>query len=354
MADAGPPPHTRILGLGLSYPPHILRQGDVRDLCRAVFAERPALFQRMADVYDNAGIETRHSCVPIDWYREPHGWVERSALFEEHALQLLDDAARQALKQAGLSVADVDRIVCVSTTGIATPSLDARLIGRLGLRSDVARLPVFGMGCAGGVNGMARAEEAARANPGAVVLFLAVELCALTFRPQELDKSNIVASALFGDGAAAAVLRCGGAGDGPAIVTSAEHTWPDSLAVMGWRIEEDGLGVIFSRDIPALIDRDLRPIVDRFLEGRSLTRADLGGYVMHPGGTKVLAAYRTALGVDDASLDRAHDVLRRCGNMSSVTVLAVLERTVADAARGPHLMAALGPGFTAGLILLDL
>jgi alkylresorcinol/alkylpyrone synthase len=343
----------RLTGLGLAYPPHRLRQDAVRDLCRGVFADRAALFERMVEVYDNAGIEERRSCVPIDWYRESHGWTERMALYERHALDLLEEAARTALRDAGLEADAVDEIVCVSTTGIATPSLDALLMGRLGLRRDARRLPIFGLGCAGGVNGLARAAAAARAHPGATVLFLVVELCALTFRPREMSKSNIVASALFGDGAAAVVLRAGEAG-GVQVGAAAEHTWPDSRDVMGWRVEEDGLGVIFSRDIPSLIARDLAPIVETFLENQGLTAQALGGYVMHAGGTKVLEAYRAALGVDTASLDHAYAVLRNRGNMSSVTVLAVLEKVLASGSRGPHLMAALGPGFTAGLLLLDI
>lgn len=345
---------SEILGLGLAYPPFVLEQDKVRDLCREVFSARPTLFERMGEVYDNAGIDTRHSCVPLEWYRTPHGWKERMALYERHALDLLEQAAEKALASADLTAAVVDQIVCVSTTGFVTPSLDALLVDRLGLRNDVARLPVFGMGCAGGVNGLARADAMARSRPGSTVLFLVVELCALTFRPQELDKSNIVASALFGDGAAALILRADEGGDGHRIAAAAEHTWPDSRDIMGWRIEEDGLGVVFSRDIPSLIERDLAPIVDDFLKANGTDRSDLSGYVMHAGGTKVLEAYRSALGVDDASLNRAYTVLRRCGNMSSVTVLAVLEKSLKDGIRGPHLMGALGPGFSAGLLLLEM
>lgn len=344
---------SEIRGLGLAYPPHVLEQDRVRDLCREVFAARPALFERMTEVYDNAGIDTRHSCVPLDWYRTPHGWKERMDLYERHALDLLEEAAGTALSAAGATAREVDQIVCVSTTGIVTPSLDALLVDRLGLRSDVQRLPIFGMGCAGGVNGLARAEALARSRPGTTVLFLVVELCALTFRPQEMDKSNIVASALFGDGAAALVLRADEGPGGTRILATAEHTWPESRDIMGWRIEEDGLGVVFSRDIPSLIERDLAPIVDGFLADQGTHRAALAGYVMHAGGTKVLEAYRSALGVDDASLERAYAVLRRCGNMSSVTVLAVLAESLKDDIRGPHLMGALGPGFSAGLLLLD-
>lgn len=347
-------PASRLLGLALAQPPHSLPQAAVRDLCRGVFADRPALFERMAEVYDNAGIETRRSCVPLDWYRGPHGWPERMALFETHALALLEEAARAALDEAGLEPDRVDVAVSVSSTGIVTPTLEALLIGRLGLRSDVRRLPIFGMGCAGGVNGLARADAMARAHPGSVVLLLTVELCTLTFRPQEQDKSNIVASALFGDGAAAVVLRVDPGTNGVRLGPAAEHTWPDSRDVMGWRIEDDGLGVVFSRDIPALIERDLPPLVDRFLAAQATGRARLQGYVMHAGGTKVLEAYRQALGVDAASLHAAYAVLRENGNMSSVTVLAVLRRLLDAGASGPHLMAALGPGFTAGLMLLDL
>ena len=242
----------------------------------------PEDLERLLPVYLNAGIETRYSCVPLEWYTRPHGWAEKNRLYLENAVALIERATLDCLARAGLGVGDVDMVVSVSTTGIATPSLDALLAERLNMRRDVQRLPVFGLGCAGGVLGLARAAAMARALPGATVLFLVVELCALTFRHTDTSKSNVVATALFGDGAAAALVSC--AGDGPALTAWGEHTWPRSLDIMGWRVEDDGLGVLFSRDIPAIIRADLRAILDGFLELRGLTRVDIDRFLCHPGG----------------------------------------------------------------------
>jgi len=345
-----------ILAVADAFPPYRLAQRDVVDLCREVFAGRRELFDRLADAYHNAGIDHRASCVPLDWYREPHGWPERTALYQENALNLLAEAAESALSMAGLGAGEVDSVVVVSTTGVSTPSLDAHLLNRLGLRADINRLPVFGLGCAGGVTGLARAADMARVRPGQTVLLLVVELCALTFRPQEATKANVIASALFGDGAAALVLRAGaGEGGAPArVLESGEHTWPDSLDVMGWRVEEDGLGVIFSRDIPTLVEGKLGEALRAFLGRHGLKLSDLQGIVAHPGGRKVLESYQRALGLPPAALAHAREILREHGNMSAVTVLSVLRKTLEnEPAPGTHIMTALGPGFTAGFALLD-
>lgn len=349
---------TQILAVACSHPPHVSTQEDVEAYCARIFgAESAEWFARLASVYGNTGIETRHVCMPLEWYAEPHGWPERMELFERHALALMQRAAEQALARAGVAAADVDAVIAVSTTGFSTPSLDALLIERLRLPADVRRLPVFGLGCAGGVLGLARGDELARAEPGDVVLLVGVELCSLTFRAQELSKENVVASALFGDAASAVVLRAESAttanGTVPAVVASGEHTWPDSREVMGWRVENDGFGVVFSRHIPSLIRRDFQRVVDSFLERCGHRRSDLAGYLLHPGGAKVLDAYRQALDLDDQALEHSRAVLRDYGNLSSVSVVAVLERVLGDLPPGVHLMAALGPGFSAALLLLE-
>jgi alkylresorcinol/alkylpyrone synthase len=242
-------------------------------------------------------------------------------------------------------------VVVVSTTGLATPSLDALLIERLGLPRDVIRLPIFGLGCVGGVLGMARAAALARETRGRPVLFAVVELCALTFRAADTSNSNIVAAALFGDGAAAGVIALDGAG--PLLGASGQHTWPGSLDVMGWRIEDDGFGVLFSRDIPALVRNRYRDALCGFLDGRGLGLDDLDGFAMHPGGVKVLQALEQSLELAPAALDDSRAVLRDYGNMSAATVLFVLERMLARGATGRLLASALGPGFTAGFLLLE-
>ena len=206
-----------------------------------VFPEcREAGGTRCCRCFLNAGIETRYSCVPLDWYERDHGWTDRNELYIEHSAALLEEAARRCLDRAGLSPGDVDGLVVASTTGVATPSLDALLMERMDLRRDILRLPIFGLGCCGGVMGLARTARLARAAPDEKLLFLVVEPCALTFRRNDRSKSNIVATALFGDGAAAALVGC--EGEGPGDRRLGEHTWPDTLDVMGWGWSWTGCG----------------------------------------------------------------------------------------------------------------
>lgn len=345
----------RILSVATALPPHRLDQNDTLAAARAVFGPRMRDFDRLAPVFANTGIETRHAVMPMEWYTQPRGWPERTAAFREGGLVLLEEAAGKALAQAGLKPADVDAIVCASTTGIATPSLEALLLERMGFRPDTIRLPLFGLGCAGGVLGLARAGQLAQAMPGRNVLFLVVELCTLACRTGEATPTNVVASALFADGAAAALLRAE-ADDaaGPRLLASAEHTWPGTRDVMGWRVEDDGFGVVFSQDIPELIRTRLGPVLESFLNGQGMTRADLAGLVCHPGGAKVLLALEEVFAPVSEGLADAWAVLRACGNMSAASVMFVLERRMAAGQRGLHLMSALGPGFTAALALVEL
>lgn len=342
----------RLLALSTALPPYTLRQADIERRARGYFAGAAALdLDRLIPVFANAGIDTRYSCVPVEWYDRPHGWAERNELYLEHAVRLLERATRAALADAGLAANQLDAVVTISTTGIATPSLDARLLNRLGMRPDVTRLPVFGLGCAGGVAGLARAADLARARPGSNVLFLVVELCALCFRRGDNSKSNVVATALFGDGAAAGIVSTDG--DGPVLGAAGEHTWPDSLGVMGWDVMEDGLKAIFSRDIPALVRSELRAAAETFLARHGLTLDGIDHVVCHPGGVKVLSAIEEAFALAAGALDHARAVLRDCGNMSAATVLFVLERTLKAGASGRVLLSALGPGFTAGFLVLE-
>ncbi|MDB5411385.1 MAG: chalcone synthase [Rhodospirillales bacterium] len=341
----------RLLALATAVPPFPLRQSEVRGRAASLFGGMNGALERLLPVFENAEIDTRYSCVPIDWYGEPPGWKERNRLYLENSLDLLEDVTRSCLAQAKLTPDALDAIVVVSTTGIATPSLDALLMERLGLRRDVQRLPIFGLGCAGGVLGLSRAASLARAAPGSRVLFLVVELCALTFRKNDVSKSNVVATALFGDGAAGAIVSTDG--DGPALGVSGEHTWPDSLDIMGWDVEEDGLKAIFSRDIPSLVRGKLRTATQAFLDRHKLSFADFGAFVCHPGGAKVLTALEEAFGLAEGALAEGRRVLRDYGNMSAATVFFVLDRVLRSGQRHRMLMTALGPGFSVGFLELD-
>lgn len=352
--DAAMQTPVAIKAIATAVPAYRLDQAATREAARAIFAGRTREFDRLAAVFTNAGIASRYSSVPLDWYTQPQSWATRNAAYLDSALEVLERATHACMARAGTKADHIDAVVAVSSTGIATPSLDALLIARMGLRQDALRLPIFGLGCAGGVIGLARAADLARAHPGRSVLFLVVELCGLSFRADDLSNGNIVASALFGDGAAALLLRAEGEADGPAIAQAAEHSWRDSLDIMGWRVEDNGLGVVFSQSIPALVRAELRPVAEAFLARHGLTLGDLAGVICHPGGAKVLDALADALAPCRDGFDEAWGVLRDYGNMSAATVLFVLERRLAAGAHGRHLMSALGPGFTAGLMLVDL
>jgi len=367
-------PPVDIYAIAMAYPPYCMRQDDVLAKASEVFGHRPELMQRMAKSYGNAGVKQRNSCVPLEWYATPHGWPERAQLFEENALKLLTEAGKKALDAAGVNAKDVAATVTVSSTGFVTPCLDSLLLEPLGLAPTVQRLPVFGLGCAGGVIGLSRAAAMARSLPGQWVLFLCTELCGLTFRPSDDSKANIIGTTIFGDGAAAVVLRCidadpdakPGVSEGQNAGKNAqsagfarirawgEHTWPGSRDIMGWRVEDDGLGVVFSRSIPNLVREKMRGVTDAFLAAQGLTQDDMDGVIVHPGGEKVLEALEACYDLPEGGLKDARDILAEHGNMSAVTVLAVLERAVANGAAGRQLMTALGPGFSVGMCLLDM
>jgi alkylresorcinol/alkylpyrone synthase len=355
--QAGQTP-VHIAAVATAYPAYCFTQSEALAAAGRIFGHAPDLMERMASAYGNAGVRTRFSCVPLEWYGAAHGWPERARLYEENALALLTEAGRKALAVAGVPAKDVAATVTVSSTGISTPSLDSLLQGPLGLSPSTQRLPVFGLGCAGGAIGLARAAAMARAMPGRWILFLCVELCGLTFRAADDSKQNIIATAIFGDGAAAVLLRADGAGDDTIsrarLHAWSEHTWPETRDIMGWRVEDDGLGVIFSRSIPHLVRTKLRPVTDAFLRECGLAQDDLAGIIVHPGGEKVLEALESAYGLAPGGLVHARAVLAERGNMSAVTVLAVLERTLSAGEKGPHLMTALGPGFSAAACLVDL
>jgi len=345
----------RLLAVTTAVPQYPLDQEDVIERVKLLFGRSPDL-DRLLPVFLNTGIHRRYSCVPLEWYDRAHGWPERNRIYLDSALDLLEEATRQVLRLTGCQKNDIDSIVVVSTTGIATPSLDALLMERMGLRRTVRRLPIFGLGCAGGVLGLGHAASQAAVAPGKMVLFLVVELCALSFRRDDWSKSNIVATALFGDGAAAALLSTDG--EGPAMVAAGEHTWPGSLDVMGWDVADDGLRAIFSRDIPNLVTTQLRDAASQFLAGHGLSIDKMDRFVCHPGGAKVIGALEHAFGLAQGALVEARAVLRDYGNMSASTVMFVLDRMLAKArVTGASweraLINALGPGFTAGFLVLD-
>jgi len=340
-----------LVSLATSVPPHVFLQKDVLAAAWDIFGSRFPEYDRFASIFANTGIVKRHGVKPFDWYLAPRGWPERSAAFFEGAEALYVEVAEKALAEANLTAADIDTVVTICSTGIATPSLDARVSRRMGFRSDVSRVPVFGLGCAGGVSGLSIASKLAQARPGTNVLLVALELSSLAVRLDELTKANIIAVSLFGDGAAAIVLR---AGDGGAtrIEHTGEHLWPNTLDVMGWNIDPTGFGVILRRTVPEFVATELKPALLQILGRMQLSLGDIDRFVCHPGGAKVINAIEAALSLDQGTLEHERQVVAEYGNMSAPTVLFILERALAKGLPARSLVTALGPGFTASCVTL--
>ena len=341
-----------LLSLATAVPPHVIEQSEAKIRAREAFGGNKALFDRLSGVFDNAGIAKRHIVAPQDWYTHGHGWHDRNAVYLEAAESLFIEAAKAAIDKAGLMPEQIDGVVTVSTTGIATPSLEARAFTKIGFRSNVRRVPVFGLGCAGGVNGLSLAARLASADPGSMWLFVTVETCSISIRLDSDDPAAVVATALFGDGAAAAVVTSG-LHSLARISGSAEKIWPDTLRIMGWDVEDPGLAVVFDRAIPPFIESELAQAVDGMCASLGITRDEIDRFCCHPGGVKVIDAIETALHLNQGELNLEREVLRDYGNMSAPTVLFVLERLLERGMPDKVLMTAFGPGFTCAGMLLE-
>jgi alkylresorcinol/alkylpyrone synthase len=345
-----------ILSVATANPQHRVDQVRALERAKTVFPH----LARMEALYTNTGIETRYSCEPYEWCQQLHGWEDRTETYQRHALDLLEKVAVAAVAEAGLELGDIDALVVNTITGLAIPSLDAKLMNRLAFRPTLERLPIFGFGCGGGVAGLARAARMAQSMPGANVLFLTVDLCTLCARPNDPSVAMFVSAALFGDGAAGVVLRCpielgDGVGRGmPCVRAAGEHCWRSTEHIMGWDIKEDGFGVVLSPELPSLMRRELRPALDAFLERNGLELEGFAGFLLHPGGRKILETAEEVLGVGRDRLEHSWAVLRDYGNMSSATALFVLQRALRAGDKGRHLLGAFGPGFSAYFVAIDL
>ncbi|MFL6009374.1 MAG: type III polyketide synthase [Rubrobacteraceae bacterium] len=340
-----PPP--RILSVATSLPPHRVGQGEAKRFAEGMFAEAHRDFERLIPIFDNVHVENRNFCVPVEWFEEDHSFPEKNDLYVEHALDLSEKAAQRALDRSGADPEDVGAIFFVSTTGVSTPSLDAKLIFRLGLSEHTRRVPIWGLGCAAGAAGLARAAEHARLYPDQLVLLVGVELSGLTFQRGDLSKSNLISTSLFADGAAAVLL---GSGAGPEVLGGYSTTWPGTEDVMGWELVETGLKVQLSKSVPQIVQERFRANLTQACASLGLDFEELEHFVLHPGGAKVLDAFEEVLGIEPGGLTYSRTVLRECGNMSSVTVLFILERFLrsTECARGGlGVLSAMGPGFSA-------
>ena len=345
-----------IASVATAVPEHVLDQAEATWRAQKVYPQ----FARLEALYKNTGIDTRYSVEPVPWHLTTHTWEERTETYQRNALVLLEQVAEQAVAEAGLALRDIDVIVTNTITGLAIPSLEARLMNSLAFRPDVERLPIFGLGCGGGVGGLARATRMAQARPGSNVLFLTVDLCSLCMRVNDPSLAMFVSAALFGDGAASVVLRShAGAGsrEGPSrarVGAIGEYFWSGTEHIMGWDIKNDGFGVVLSPELPTLMRERLGEALFPFLAKAGLSLQDFDGFLLHPGGSKVLDTAEDALGLSRDQIRYSWQVLKHYGNMSSATALFVLKAALADGARGRYLLAAFGPGFSAYFIVLEL
>ncbi|MGN7311987.1 type III polyketide synthase [Alkalicoccobacillus gibsonii] len=349
-------------------PPHKLRQEDTMEFARELFSESFEDIERLLTVFGNGQIDERYFAAPMEWFHAPHTLKERNDLFIELAVKYGVAAIRNCLQDSTflkrrVGVDEVDAIICVTSSGMSTPGLEARMMNHLSFDKHTKRIPIWGLGCAGGAAGLSRAFEYCQAHPKENVLLICVELCSLTFQQNDHSKSNLIGTSLFADGVACALIG----GDesplrfdlvketSPRFLGSRSTLMPQSEDVMGWDVRDSGLHVVFSRSIPGIVEKWLEPNVKEFLQAEGVQLSDIDAFIAHPGGKKVLESYEKALGFSTEKTAVSREVLRKYGNMSSPTVLYVLKEFMeADRPLGYRgLIAALGPGFCSELVHVE-
>lgn len=358
-----------VLSVGTKPPRHKLWQNETVQFAKEMFSSSFSDIERLLTVFQNGGIEKRHFVESLEWYKKPHTFSEKNNAYIEHAVQLSMEAIHHCLSRKDLlkrhvDYAEIDAIFFISSTGMSAPSIDVKIINQLPFKETIKRVPIWGLGCAGGAAGISRAFEYCQAYPDAKVLVLSVELCSLTFQHDDPSKSNLIGTSLFADGVACALVvgdrsSYEGASHVRAfmnIFATQSNLMPQSEDVMGWDIRDNGFYVIFSRDIPSIIEKWLRPNVEQFLKKYSLQLHNIAHFVAHPGGKKVLRAYERSLQLKPKQLLPSREVLKSFGNMSSATVLYVIEKylTQYTGERGEYgLIAAMGPGFCSEQLLFQ-
>lgn len=355
-----------IVSVGEAVPPHILKQKEVMDFSRELFSDSFHDIERLLKAFPNGYVEKRHFVKDMAWYKQLHTFEEKNDIFIEAAVELGTIAIKncltnQLLLKREIACEEVEAIFLITTTGLATPSIEARIMNVLPFSERTKRIPIWGLGCAGGASGLSRAFEYCQAYPKAKVLVVSIELCSLTFQYNDRSKSNLIGTSLFADGVACVLVAGDEANiDGvstrpslPKIVATQSTTMHQSLDVMGWEIKNEGLFVVFSKDIPSIVEKWLKPNVTDFLDKHEITMKQINHFIAHPGGKKVLDAYVKSLQIHSSMVDLPLEVLKEYGNMSSATVFFVLQRFLHKGKHGDlGLCTALGPGFSSELLLL--
>lgn len=355
-----------IVSISEVHPPYKIGQQEVLEFSRNLFSSTFKDIERLLKVFQSAQIEERYFVKGLDWFETDKTFEEKNDTYICNAVELGSEAIKTCLSseqflKKNIPYEEIEAIFTISSTGIATPSIEARIMNVLPLSPHLKRIPIWGLGCAGGASGLSRAFDYCLAHPKAKVLVLAIEFCSLTFQRNDHSKSNLIGSSLFADGVACALM----VGDEverrelqklssvPSIIATQSTTLKNSLDVMGWTLKSDGLFVVFSKDIPTIIEQELKPAVMNFLENLNLQMPSIDHFIAHPGGKKVLDAYLKSLKLPEIKTKISADVLRKFGNMSSVTILYVLKRFMELGTRGDlGLATALGPGFSSELLLL--
>jgi len=349
---------TRIAAVRGALPIHRHHQAELAEMTAELCGIEPPRRALLDRLYAHAGVQTRHTVLPLSDYRKLHDLGATNDLYTEHATDLGEQAIRNALDAAGAAAGEIDLLMVTSVTGVAVPSLDARLVPRLGLRPDVKRLPVFGLGCVAGAAGLARVHDYLLAWPGHTAVLLAVELCSLSMPRENPATADLVVSGLFGDGAMALVARgdrAAGAGSGPAVIATRSELCPDTGDVLGWRLGAEGFRIMLTTALPEVIERHLGSSVSAFLAEHALTPDDIQSWICHPGGPAVIDAAQKALALPESALATTRQSLAQVGNLSSASVLHVLQKTIETDRPQPGaygLLIGLGPGVSVELVLL--
>jgi alkylresorcinol/alkylpyrone synthase len=346
----------RIAGAASAFPRHYYSQEMLLAALQEYWGDKIENPQVLRRLHRHVGVDGRHLSLPKEEYLKMKTWGEANHHWIRTAKELGEKAVTGALAEAGLHGRNLGAFFFVSVTGISSPSIDALLINQMGLCRNIRRVPIFGLGCVAGAAAISRAADYVRAYPDQAVVVLSVELCSLTLQRDDLSMANLISAGLFGDGAAAVIVAGEDSGlSGPSILATRSVFYPDTEEMMGWDVSEKGFRIILSREIPNLVRKNLARDLDEFLAGRGLTRADIGSWVLHTGGPKILEATAEALGLKNGELDVSWQCLRRTGNLSSASVLVVLEEVMKNRRPAPGtlgLLAAMGPGFCSEFVLL--